>query len=67
MRDSASSYDDADSYYKISAVLKCLNKLAESPVFDDLIFISMSEKNWKEFEKELKMTVDKFLMEKDLN
>lgn len=56
-----------DSYYKISAVLKCLNKLAESPVFDDLIFISMSEKNWNEFEEELKMTVDKFLVKKDLN
>ena len=55
-----------DSYYKISAVLKCLNKLAESPVFDDLIFISMSEKNWNEFEAELKMTVDKFLSKKEI-
>ena len=55
-----------DSYYKISAVLKCLNKLAESPVFDDLIFISMSEKNWNEFETELKTTVDKFLSKKEI-
>lgn len=68
MRESASSYDDAESYYKISAVLKCLNRLAESPVFDDLIFISnLSEEEWNEFEEELKMTVDKFLVEKDLN
>lgn len=56
-----------DSYYKISAVLKCLNKLAESPVFDDLILISyLSEKDWNEFETELKKTIDKFLVEKDL-
>ena len=55
-----------DSYYKINAVLKCLNKLTESPVFDDLIFISMSEKNWNEFETELKMTVDKFLVKKEI-
>lgn len=55
-----------DSFYKPSAILKCLNKLAESPVFDDLIFISMSEKNWNEFETELKMTVDKFLSKKEI-
>lgn len=67
MRDSASSYDDADSYYKISAVLKCLNKFAISPVFDDLILISvLPEEEWNEFEAELKMTVDKFLVKKDL-
>lgn len=52
-----------DSFYKPSAILKCLDKLAESPVFDDLIFISnLSEKEWNEFESELKMTVDKFLV-----
>ena len=55
-----------DSFYKPSAIFKCLNKLAESPVFDDLIFISMSEKNWNEFETELKMTVDKFLSKKEI-
>ena len=55
-----------DSFYKTSAILKCLNRLAESPVFDDLIFISMSEKNWNEFEAELKMTVDKFLSKKEI-
>ena len=55
-----------DSFYKTSAILKCLNKLAESPVFDDLIFISMSEKNWNEFEDELKMTVDRFLSKKEI-
>ena len=55
-----------DSFYKPSAIFKCLNKLAESPVFDDLIFISMSEKNWNEFETELKMIVDKFLSKKEI-
>lgn len=57
-----------DSFYKTSAVLKCLDKLAESPVFDDLIFISnLSEKEWNEFEGEIKKTIDKFLVKKDLN
>lgn len=52
-----------DSFYKTSAILKCLDRLVESPVFDDLIFISnLSEKEWNEFEDELKMTVDKFLV-----
>lgn len=53
-----------DSFYKPSAILKCFGRFAESPVFDDLIFISnLSEKDWNEFEKELKMTVDKFIEE----
>lgn len=64
-----------DSFYKTSAILKCLGRLAESPVFDDLIFISnLSEEEWNEFEEELnefetelKKTIDKFLVEKDLN
>ena len=57
-----------DSFYKTGAVLKCLDKLAESPVFDDLIFISnLSEKEWNEFEGEIKKTIDKFLVKKDLN
>lgn len=57
-----------DSFYKPSAILKCLGRLAESPTFDDLIFIgNLSEKEWNEFEGELKMTVDKFLVKKDLN
>lgn len=52
-----------DSFYKPSVILKCLDRFAESPVFDDLIFISnLSEKEWNEFEKELKMIVDKFLV-----
>lgn len=52
-----------DSFYKTSAILKCLSRLAESPTFDDLIFIgNLSEKEWNEFEGELKMTVDKFLV-----
>lgn len=52
-----------DSFYKPSAILKCLGRFAESPVFDDLIFISnLSEKEWNKFEAELKMTVDKFLV-----
>ena len=56
-----------DSYYKISAVLKCLDRLAESSAFDDLIFISnLSEKEWNEFEGELKMMVDKFLSKKEI-
>lgn len=55
-----------DSFYKTSAILKCLDRLAESPVFDDLIFISMSEKNWNEFEEELKTTVDRFLVKKEI-
>ena len=55
-----------DSFYKPSAIFKCLGRLAESPVFNDLIFISMSEKNWNEFEAELKMTVDKFLSKKEI-
>lgn len=63
-----------DSFYKTSAILKCLGRLAESPVFDDLIFISnLSEEEWNEFEEELnefetelKKTIDKFLVEKDL-
>lgn len=57
-----------ESFYKTSAVLKCLDKLAESPVFDDLIFISnLSEKEWNEFEEELKTVIDKFLVKKDLD
>ena len=51
-----------DSFYKTSVILKCLGRLAESPAFDDLIFISnLSENEWNEFEEELKMTIDKFL------
>ena len=56
-----------DSFYKTSAVLKCLSRLAENPTFDDLIFISnLSENEWNEFEGELKETIDKFLVKKDL-
>lgn len=56
-----------DSFYKTSAILKCLDRLAESPAFDDLIFISnLSEKEWNEFEAELKITVDKFLSKKEI-
>lgn len=56
-----------ESYYNMSFVLKCLNKFATSPVFDDLILISvLPEQEWNEFEAELKMTVDKFLVKKDL-
>lgn len=52
-----------DSFYKTSAILKCLSRLAESSIFDDLIFIgNLSEKEWNEFEVELKMTADKFLV-----
>ena len=64
-----------NSFYKTSTILKCLGRLAESPVLDDLIFISnLSEEEWNEFEEELnefeaelKMTIDKFLVKKDLN
>ena len=63
-----------DSFYKTSVILKCLGRLAESPTFDDLIFISnLSEKEWNEFEEELnefeaelKMTIDKFLSKKEI-
>lgn len=51
-----------DSFYKPSAIVKFLGRFAESPVFDDLIFISnLSENEWNKFEKELKKTVDEFL------
>ena len=56
-----------DSFYKPSAIFKCLSRLAESPVFDDLIFISnLSEKKWNEFEEELKTTIDRFLSKKEI-
>lgn len=63
-----------DSFYKTSAILKCLSRLAENPTFDDLIFISnLSENEWNEFEEELnefeaelKMTIDKFLSKKEI-
>lgn len=57
-----------DSYYKLGAVSKCLNKLFESPIFDDLILLSnLSEKDWNELMKELKMVINKFLVKKDLD
>lgn len=57
-----------DSYYKLGAVSKCLNKLFESFIFDDLIWISnLSDDDWNELMDELKVVINKFLVEKDLN
>lgn len=56
-----------ESYYNMSFVLKCLNKFATSPVFDDLILISvLPEEEWNEFEAELKTMTKDFLERKDL-
>lgn len=56
-----------ESYYNMSFVLKCLNKFATSPVFDDLILISvLPEEEWNEFESELKTMTKDFLERKDL-
>ena len=56
-----------ESYYNMSFVLKCLNKFATSPVFADLILISvLPEEEWNEFESELKTMTKDFLERKDL-
>ena len=57
-----------DSFYELEVVSKCLNKLFESSIFDDLIWISnLSDNDWNELMDELKVVINKFLVKKDLN
>lgn len=54
-----------DSFYKLGAVSKCLNKLFESSIFEDLIWASnLSDKDWNELVGELKITCNQVLRSK---